>query len=332
LNWLNTQLLVLGNEVTDDRLWQGVFKLVAIHDKALSGAEVQQNFDAGTGTLVTMRFDVSGVIGEPGFIDFQATQLDPSGYLFARPVFVTDATGVAVRNIRIGVNGGIPVAAQPFRRVDTLVNASGTELSPLGAVIPVVLGSDDDQFHLEFELLGNQAGLAEPAVPSSPPAPVPDEVEPDLGLRTFAQINDTMSVLTGINANDAAVLGSYGDLRSSLPSTSDLLTFAAAQQIAIQRLATAYCGAVVTDAGNCSAFFGACSIDGAAKDQVAAVLYDRFIGDNLADQPDRAGVTTEIVSVIDDLGCAAGCNGATAEVALQVSCAAVLSSAALTVN
>ena len=332
LNWLDTQLLVLGNEVTNDRTWQGVFKLVAIHDKALSGAEVQQNFDAGTGTLVTMRFDVSGVIGEPGFIDFQAAQLDPSGYLFARPVFVTDATGVAVRNIRIGVNGGIPVAAQPFRRVDALVNASGTELSPLGAVIPVVLGSDDDQFHLEFELLGNQAGQAEPAVPSSPPAPVPDEVEPELGLRTFAQINDTMSVLTGINANDAAVLGTYSDLRSSLPSTSDLLTFAAAQQIAIQRLATTYCGAVVTDAGNCSAFFGACSIDGAAKDQVADVLYDRFIGDNLADQPDRAGVTTEIVSVIDDLGCAAGCNGATAEVALQVSCAAVLSSAALTVN
>ena len=65
---------------------------------------------------------------------------------------------------------------------------------------------------------------------------------------------------------------------------------------------------------------------------MADVLYDRFIGDNIADQPDRADVTTEIVSVIDDLGCAAGCNGATAEVTLQASCAAVLSSAALTVN
>lgn len=332
LNWLDTQLLVLGNEVTNDRIWQGVFKLVAIHNKALTGAEVLENYDAGTGNLMTMRFDVSAVVGQPAFIDFQASQIDASGYLFARPVFVTDATGIAVRNIRIAVNGGVPVAAQPFRRVDALVNTTGTELSPLGAVIPVALGVDNDQFHLEFEMLGGQVGQAEPAVPSSPPAAVPDEVEPELGLRTFAQINDTMSVLTGINANDAAVLGAYNDLQGSLPSTSDLLSFAAAQQIAIQRLATTYCGAVVNNAGNCNAFFGACSIDGAAKDQVADVLYDRFIGDNLADQPDRAGVTTEIVSVIDDLGCAAGCNGATAEVALQVSCAAVLSSAALTVN
>ena len=62
------------------------------------------------------------------------------------------------------------------------------------------------------------------------------------------------------------------------------------------------------------------------------MLYDRFIGDNLANQPARAAVTTEIVSVIDDLGCAGGCNGATAETALQASCAAVLSSAAITVN
>ena len=73
-------------------------------------------------------------------------------------------------------------------------------------------------------------------------------------------------------------------------------------------------------------------IDGAAKDQVATTLYDRFIGANLANQPDMSDVTSEIVSVIDDLDCAGGCNGATAELALQASCAAVLSSAAVTVN
>ena len=332
LNWLDNQLLVLGNEVTNDRLWQGVFKLVAIHDKALNAAEVQQNFDAGTGNIVTLQFDVSAVIGQPGYIEFQVAEVDAYGYLFARPTFVTDAVGTAVRNIRIGVNGGVPVATQPFRRVDTIVSGTSVELSPLGALIPVQLGPDDDMFHLEFELLGNQLGFAEPDVPAAPPAAVPDVPEPELGLRTFAKINDTMSVLTGIDANDAAVSALYDDLRGSLPSTSDLLSFAAAQQIAIQRLATAYCGAVVTDAGNCNAFFGACSIDAAAKDQVADTLYDRFIGDNLVDQPERAGVTTAIVGVIDDLGCAAGCNGATAETTLQASCAAVLSSAALTVN
>ena len=191
---------------------------------------------------------------------------------------------------------------------------------------------DNDQFHLEFELLGNQNGLAELIPPSAPPAPLPDEIEPDLGLRTFSQINDTMSFLTGIDPNQNVVLASYTELKGTLPSTPDLLSFAAAQQIAIQRLATTYCGAIVNDNANCDNFFGACSIDGNAKDQVATVLYDRFIGDNIANQPDRPDVTTEIVRTIDDLGCANGCNGAEAQIALQATCAAVLSSGAVTVD
>ena len=104
-----------------------------------------------------------------------------------------------------------------------------------------------------------------------------------------------MSSLTGINANQAAVSASFTGLRDSLPPTSDLLSFGAAHQIAIQRLAKTYCGAVVTDAGTCVDFFGACQIDGNAKDQVAAVLYERFIGDNIANQPEQADVTAEIV-------------------------------------
>ena len=332
LDWLDNQLLVLGNEVTNDRLWQGIFKLVAIHDKSLNGAEVQQNFDAGTGNVVTMRFDVSAVVGQTAYIDFQAAQIDASGYLFARPVFVSDAPGVSIKNIRIGVNGAIPVAAQAFRRIDTIVNATGTELSPLGSVIPVALGVEQDRFHLEFEVLAGQMGMAEAIAPSSPPLPAPDVMESERGLRTFAQINDTMSSLTGIDANQNTVLASYTELQGSLPVTADLMSFGAAQQIAIQRLAVSYCGAVVSDGPTCDAFFGSCAIDAAAKDQVATVLYDRFIGANLANQPDMADVTSEIVSVIDDLECANGCNGATAELALQASCAAVLSSAAVTVN
>ena len=332
LDWQANQFLVLGNEVTNNRLWQGVFKLVAVHNKALTTAEVRQNFDAGTGSILTMRFDVSNTVGQEAYIDMLVTQIDAFGYLFAKPVFVSDAAGIAVKNIRIGVNGIVPVAAQAFRRIDTIVNQSGVELSPLGSLIPVALGPDDDQFHLEFEILGTQFGLAELVPPSSPPAPVADKPEPELGLRTFSQINDTMSSLTGIDATQASVLASYSELRDSLPPTSDLLSFGAAQQIAIQRLATSYCGAIVNDAGDCNSFFGACVIDGNAKDQVATQLYDRLIGVNIANQPDRADVTTEIIRTIDDLDCAGGCNGATAQIALQATCTSVLASSAVTVN
>jgi hypothetical protein len=332
LAWVENSIFVIGNTPSDNRLWLGEIKLVAVHAKALTATEVQQNFAAGTGTLVTIRFDVSSVVGQTAHIEMQAAQLDSTGYMFANPMYVSDATAVAVKNIRIGVNGAIPVAAQPFRRVDMMAMQSGELLSPLGAIIPVELGADNDQFHLEFEVLGDQFGLAELTPPSAPPLPLADTPEPVLGLRTFSQVNDTMSNLTGIDPNQAAVLASYSELRGSLPSTSNILSFAPAQQIAIQRLAITYCGEVANNAANCDAFFGACAVDGNNKGLVSDALYDRFIGDNLADQPDRADVSTEIVRMIDDLGCAAGCTGAEAQTVLQATCGAVLSSGAVTVN
>jgi len=332
LDWQDDQLLVLGNEVTDDRLWMGVLKLVAIHNVALSGAQIQQNFDAGAGNLVTLRFDVSNVIGAPAYIDMQAAELDSTAYLFANPIFVSDTTGVAVKNIRIAVNGTIPVAAQAFRRVDLTVLQTGTVLSSLGAVIPIAQGAAMDQLHLEFEVLGDQIGLAEPIAPPAPPLPPVDVPEPDSGVRSFSQINDTMSSLTGIDANNGVVRDSYAELRDSLPPTSNLLSFGVAQQIAIQRLAKSYCGEIVNNGGTCANFFGACSIDGTAKDQIADALYDRFVGDNLQSQPARAAVTTEVVRMIDDLDCANGCNGAAGETVLQATCAAVLASGAVTLN
>ncbi|MDH3640186.1 MAG: hypothetical protein OES09_17230, partial [Gammaproteobacteria bacterium] len=201
-----------------------------------------------------------------------------------------------------------------------------------GAVIPVALGSEMDQIHLEFEILGNLTGQAEPIAPPLPPPPLPDELEPELGVRSFSQINDTMSALTAIDPGNTAVRDRYSELRDSLPATSDILSFAAAHQIAIQRLATTYCGEIVTDVGRCDAFFGDCQIDGNAKGQVADVLYDGFIGVGLADQPDRAGVATAVVGMIDDLGCANGCTGPEAQTVLNATCAAVLSSGAVTIN
>lgn len=332
LDWLNDQLLVLGNEATSDRLWKGQFKLVALHRAALTLAQVQQNFDAGLGNLVTLSFDLSEVLGMPGAVEMVAKQLDPNAYLFARPTYVGDANNVPVKNIRIGVNGSVPVAAQSFRRVDGVATASGTLLSSLAAVIPVASGIEDDEFHLEFEMLGSAVGSTEAVVPSVEPPPVPDVDEPQVGVRNFSKLNDTMSVLTGVNANSGNLPNLYNELKGQLPATSDLLSFSVSSQIAIQRLAVGYCGELVNNNGSCSGFFGACEVDGAAKDALADTLFDAFVGDNLATQPMRAEVTTEIVSMIDDLGCAAGCNNAEARTVLNATCAAVLSSSAVSIH
>lgn len=332
LAWTNDQLFVIGNEVTNDRVWQGVFQLVAIHDKALSAAEVQQNFAAGAGDYVTLQFDVSAILGNPARIDMLAMQLDDAGYVFAKPTFVGSETGIRVKNIRIAVNDSVPVAAQAFRRVDTTVSASGTELSRLGTVIPVALGREVDQFHLELEMLGGRVGRAEAVAPAAPPIPAPDVPEPVFGVRSFSKVNDTLASLTGVAGDSAIVSALYFELRDSLPGTDDLNAFGSSQQIAIQRLATAYCGQVVAVPATCTSFFGACTVGAAAKTQIADRIYDRLIGPNLANQPDRAGTTAELVDMFNDLSCTNGCTGVTAQTALQATCAAALSSAAVTIN
>jgi hypothetical protein len=46
-NWNETYRLILGNEETRDRPWLGAIHLVAVYNRALSGAEVIQNYSAG---------------------------------------------------------------------------------------------------------------------------------------------------------------------------------------------------------------------------------------------------------------------------------------------
>jgi WD40 repeat protein len=47
-NWETSYRLALGNEVTLERPWQGTYHLVALYNQALTPAEVEQNFNAGS--------------------------------------------------------------------------------------------------------------------------------------------------------------------------------------------------------------------------------------------------------------------------------------------
>src|SRR5437867_2284258 len=64
-NWDSTFALVLGNETTGQRQWQGVIKFVAIHNRALMQAQIQQNFAAGVGEKYYLLFGVSALTGVP---------------------------------------------------------------------------------------------------------------------------------------------------------------------------------------------------------------------------------------------------------------------------
>jgi len=46
-NWDASDPLTLGNEGSGNRPWAGTMRLMAMYDRALTQAEIQQNFDAG---------------------------------------------------------------------------------------------------------------------------------------------------------------------------------------------------------------------------------------------------------------------------------------------
>ncbi len=334
LNWQDDNLFILGNEATNNRLWKGVFKMVAIHNVALNGAQVAQNFDAGAGAITSLRFDVASILGAPGYIEMQAYEMDPFAYVFARPKLVSDVTGVQVKNIRVAVNNNVPLAAQAFRRVDTMVTQSGQEISPLGALIPSDQGMNVDQFSLHFEVLGGQTGSTESIAPATPPLPPVDVAEPDIGVRTFSQVHDTMAALTGISQGDNDVRNRYAELRDQLPPTADALGFGSAQQIAIQRLATTYCGKIANNDGRCRNFFNDnnCAIAAGEKDAIAGTVYDKIIGNNLVNQPERTASIAALVGIMDAENCANGCTGAEGRQVLQAVCTAALASSAVTIN
>src|SRR5580698_2695275 len=125
--WDSTFALVLGNEVSGDRSWQGLIKLVAIHNRAMSAAQVLQNFNAGVGERYYMLFNVSAATGvSQAYVMFTVSQYDSYSYLFYQPTFISldssaKPNNIPVRGIRIGENGTIPQVGQAYIPLNTTI-------------------------------------------------------------------------------------------------------------------------------------------------------------------------------------------------------------------
>ncbi|MGI9248586.1 MAG: LamG domain-containing protein, partial [Woeseiaceae bacterium] len=112
VDWEDTFALVLGNEASGDGLWEGTFRLAAIHRRALSEEQINQSFDAGVGERFYLLFDISERIGAPvqtSFVLFETQQFDSYAYLFDKPHFVTldgsTPSGITMQGMRIAMNG-----------------------------------------------------------------------------------------------------------------------------------------------------------------------------------------------------------------------------------
>jgi hypothetical protein len=352
-NWDSTFALVLGNETTGQRQWQGVIKFVAIHNRALTPAQIQQNFAAGVGQKFFLLFGVSQLTGvNQSYILFQGSQYDSYSYLFAQPKFISlDGSAMPANlplsGMRIGVNGVLAPSGQAYTSVNATVGgsnytaANGQLLSPLGTVVPATLGPANDLFFLSFDQIGTHVhAYVDPTPPGTPPA-LPTTPQPDFGVATFERYNHSLSRITGVAITDSVVNSLYQASQQSMPSGPLIAAFGSAQQTAFSQLASAYCGEMMASTALRDAFFGGSSLD-ASLNSSAASFFSSAGNRTTVEQalvkaalgtanPQVASVVTSEVDAL--LLKIPSLNGsATVSQATKAACTAVLGSAAVTLQ
>jgi mono/diheme cytochrome c family protein len=342
-SWDDSFALVLGNDAANNRPWTGVVRMLAIHDRVLTPAQIEQNFEVGVGQKYFLLFGVSHLIDVPqAYVLFEVAQYDSYGYLFTNPRFISlDANArpgsIAVRGIRIGINGSEPTVGQAYRTIDTTIAdagytpAAGFPLSTVGTIIGAEQGPEDDEFFLCFDQLGGRTSVC--STDASPVASIPQDLPKpsDIGVRTFDEINATMAKVTTVSASTPAVKATYDTIRQSLPATSDIQAFLASHQTSIAQLAMQYCDSLVNNTTLRATYFagfnfGSTLTTGSSGPMVNA-LVSATVGSNVSTQPDVALVTTELTSLVGKLCPGAGCNGARTVQAVTATCAAAVGSA-----
>ncbi|MFZ0008620.1 MAG: LamG domain-containing protein [Steroidobacteraceae bacterium] len=268
-NWDSTFALVLGNETTGQRQWQGLIQFLGIYNTALTPAQVTQNFAAGVGQKYYLLFGVSQLTGvAQSYILFTAMQYDNYSYLFYQPKFISltaNATipgNLSLADIRIGVNGQLAPTGQSFSTINTTLGGSnynatnGQLLSPEGTVIPVQLGPANDLFFLQFDQLGSHSYFL-PDPPGTPVAPTPNSTpQPDYGVATYERVNRSLSRITGVAITDPVVFALFNTSEQSMASTPLISSFLASEQTSVSQLANAYCSEMVASQSLRDAFFG----------------------------------------------------------------------------
>lgn len=349
-DWDDSFALVLGNETSNNRQWQGVFRLAAIHSRALNATQIRQNFDAGVGERYFMLFNVSEQVNvAQSYIMFEAALYDSYSYLFSKPSFISldpnaRPDNIPIRGMRLGVNGTEYKVGQAYIPLNTTVTASnytpatGQPLASIGTVVALEKGPDSDLFFLSFERIADRTHtpVEAPPVPPAPPLD-PTEIPSDVGLRTFEEISATMAQMTGVSPNITDVRATYDLVRQALPVREGVEGFVASMQTGVAQLAIEYCNALAEDTSLRGSYFPGVNFSASAsaqfgsagsRDQVFNPLLDRVLGVNVASQPNRAAARGELDALAQRLSaCGAGCGPDRTKTIVKASCAALIGSA-----
>jgi len=351
VDWDNSFALVLGNEASGNRPWRGKLRMVAIHNRALTPEQVEQNFLVSVGEKFFLLFNISDYVSVPeSYIVFEAAMYDSYSYLFTKPRYITlhatdRPSSIDISGIRIGINGREAKIGQAFDKVNTQLDSSeydeesGQALSRLGTTIPMEKGLDSDEFFLTFELLGSSSNVFTEPVPIAPAAPADADPVPEIGLRTFDEINASMSAITGVSIVESSVKSTFETIKQQLPSVEKIEGFLSSHQVAVAQLSIEYCNALIESTTLRSSFFPGFNFTASAQDAFDTsaerdLLIDPLLsgtmGTGLATQPDPAAVKIELNSLIDTLTtCGGSCAADRTLTVAKATCAATIGSAAV---
>lgn len=362
-DWDDSFAFVLGNEVSSDRQWQGAIRLVAIHNRALTPAQINQNFAVGVGQKFYLLFAVTHLVDDNfneatdthhAFVMFEVSQFDSYSYLFNQPTFISlDANyspaNVPLEKMRIGINGKEATVGQSYRNLVTTLGQgsgytpeSGQLLSSVGTVIALENGPTSDEFFLSFERIGSNQNAVTEGILAGQPISGTTGSFADIGLRTFDEIDAAMAEMTGVNPQ--LVRPTYNTLRQQLPAVEAIEGFLSAHQMGVAQLAIAYCDALVEDANARNTFFGAPNIVysnfNSHLGQIIDALYNETVGVDYsglspqASAPTHAEISTELSNLHGRLCTVASpCNNSQRSSAvLKAMCASVLGSATMLVQ
>ncbi|MDQ7050867.1 MAG: LamG domain-containing protein [Enterobacterales bacterium] len=353
-DWNDTYAFVIGNEVSSDRSFAGTFRMIAIHNRALTQQQVMQNFDVGVGEKFFMLFSISHLVNLPdSYIMYEVSQYDSYSYLFTEPTYINlDPNNVPnnidIEKIRIAINGQEAITGQAYSNLASLVESNsysiqtGQLLSRLGTVISLEKGPVSDEFFLTFEKINGQTNaFVEPPVPPLPPA-ADLTARPDIGIRDFAEINATMSQATGVSMSNSNVMATYLTVKQQLPTLTDIDIFVSSQQMGVTQLAISYCNELVNDTTASSNYFSGFNFAETAdlafnsnikRNLLFDPLISRSIGTNLLTQPNDAEIKLELNNLTDKLtACGTACDVNRTATVVKAVCATTIANAAMLVQ
>ncbi len=351
-SWDDSFALILATEASNNNRWQGDIRLLAIYNRELTQAQLTQNFDVGVGEKFFLLFSISELVDLTNtYIVFEVSQYDNYSYLFNQPSVVnldgnSFVQDIALKNMRIGLNGKESTQGQAYINLDMLMTSGQSIVEPvvlssLGTIIGLEKGASNDEFFLSFERLGEHENVVIPAQFIQPDEIATSIDNAHIGIRNFAEINATMSVLTGVKQESSKVFETYQLVKQQLPTTVNIETFISAQQMGITQLAIAYCDQAIDDTSIRSTWFPNVdfsqspefAFDSTGRANLLNPLLDQLLPLNLTSQPDKSRVFTELDNLITRLAsCENGCDALRTQTIAKSTCTAVLASAAILVQ